>query len=135
MMKKPDKVSLSPSEMKGEKVNPRGDQLKCPFGYDALNCDSGSSFSGYITDYVDGIEYNVGIYCTDGNTTYPLYCSGYGSGSGTVSDPDNDVDACAGLSSGADCNWLYSGVRHYGTCTDSKSGTLYCKKKGEVNKP
>ena len=40
-MQKPDKMSLSPSEMNGEKVNPRGDLLKCPTGYDALTVIQG----------------------------------------------------------------------------------------------
>lgn len=62
-MQKPDKMSLSPSEMKGEKVNPRGDLLKCPTGYDALNCDSGDHFSGFITKVVDKLEMNVGVVC------------------------------------------------------------------------
>lgn len=126
-MQKPDKLSLSPSEMKGEKVNPRGDQLKCPVGHDALNCDRGDQFSGFISDRVNGLTQNVGIVCVGANGAYTQYCSGYGSGSGTVSCPSNDVDACAGLASGSECSWVSNGNRYSGKCANSQIGVLYCK--------
>lgn len=118
---KQHKLKLSSEEMKAERANAtRGDHLKCENGRDALNCPEGTQFRGTIPG---SGSWPIGIMCESGSRIIEYFCPGT---SGTI---DNDVDACAGKDSGADCTWTESGVSYSGTCQFSQSHVLYCKKK------